>query len=151
MIRIINEIPESIKHGALDEAVKKYSEDSPESNDPVGTQKFVIGKIADSLFFGNKDIDVWVDENNGDVKSFFVGQVIKDIDNEWSYVLSYPYVSKEFRSNGYSRAVIEKVKEKAKDFGCKHLTIVTKRTADAVNRFTGQEFKETSHVLKMEL
>jgi hypothetical protein len=150
-LKIIREIPPTLKPRAIERAVWDFVHDVESIKDKIGFYDQAIKRIAESLIFGRKDSDIWIAEENGDIKAFVIAHLIYDIDDKIGYWIYEPYIVKELRDTGFMKDQWIKIKDRARSLLCKRMIIMTAHDKDKIGRFLNEEFVEHAKILKMNL
>lgn len=153
--RKLKEIPESLKPGAIDRAIRQFVNDSHVLDVPIskpGLIQQLTDVIASILVFkSNPTTFFWAAEDNGEVVAWALTHVSKDVDNSLCYWMTDAWVDKSLRRTILVRKWLEALKADAKFLGCKHILIPSSRGMKAYCRFLGKGWHPYLTILKEDI
>ena len=150
-LRIVREVPITLKPRAIEKAVRDFVNDVDSIKDKDGFFNQALKRIAESLIFGRHDSDIWIAEEDGDVKAFVICHIVADVDDKIGYWVYEPYIVAELRANGFMKAQWSKLKDRAKSLMCQRMIVMTAHDKEKMDRFLGEEFVEHAKILKISL
>lgn len=151
-LRLTRLIPESLRHGAVEDAVMSFISENDVKGSKRGFFQQTIQAIASATFLNtNGSKDFWVAEEKGEVMGYVLASVNVDIDNSLCYWIHQAWVHKKYRGHSVVRESINTIKTHAKKLMCSHLIAIGNRKPKAYCRFLGQKTEVYAHLLKMPL
>ncbi len=143
-------LPPTLNHRAIDRAVLEFIKETDVHGDPMGFFIQTIGSIHAAIYQNSGDFWLAVGED-GEVDSYVLGHVTKEIDNQLTYWLAQAWVNPRKRGSTWVKGNWQKVREKAKAYLCKHIVVVSARGTDAYCRFLGKGYHEYARLLKEDI
>lgn len=151
-LRLTRLIPESLRHGAVEDAVMAFMSENDVQGSKRGFFQQTIQAIAAATFLNtNGSKDFWVAEEEGEVMGYVLASVNVDIDNSLCYWIHQAWVHKKYRGHLVVKESLKTIKEHAKKLMCSHLIAIGNRKPQAYCRFLGQKTEIYAHLLKMDL
>ncbi len=152
----LNELPKTLKTGAIDRALESFVGDSREiigRVDPRGALQQLRDSVASAILFKNSPSSFfWVAEDeNGEVAAWAMTQVRNDIDGSLCYWMTNAWVAKQHRFKPYVKQWFQVMRADAERYSCKHILLTSSRNSRAYCRFLGGGFHEYLTILKADL
>jgi hypothetical protein len=90
-------------------------------------------------------------EEDGQVYSYVLSRVGKEVDNKLCFWISQAWVHPKFRGKPEVKQWLKILKEEARNRFCKHIVVVSSRGVDAYCRFLGDGAHLYANLLKIDL
>jgi hypothetical protein len=110
-----------------------------------------LDRFALATFLNNGAWDLWVAEENGEIKSYFLCCVDKGMDNTFSYNIHQGWICKELRTSNFLRGYWKLAKVRAKERFCTQMMIYSIRSFEAYKRALGEDLKPYAELLHLKL
>lgn len=153
-LRRVSSLP-ALRPGAIEEAVENFVTDSlaEESGaDPVGLYNQTIECIASATYLGGGEgRQFWLADQDGEVLTYVLAHVGKDVDNQLCYWLTQAYVHPKLRGQKVVKEWFQLLRQEAKRLLCKHIIIPSSRSTKAYLRFLGDGWHEYVTLLKEDI
>lgn len=144
------ELPSNLKPGAIERAVKEFLKEVDIYGEQVGFFNQTIGAIHAAIYQSNGDFWLAVGED-GEVDAYVLGNVMREVDNRLTYWLSQAWAHPRRRQNGWTKACWQQLRQKAKDYLCKHIVVVSGRGEEAYCRWLGKGWHHYASLLKEDI
>lgn len=147
---IVRDLP-PLNDGAVEHAVMAFTLETQPDGDKQGFYDQTIQTIA-SYTFLRQPGDFWLDHENGEVRAYALGHVIRDVDNRMTYWLTQAWIAPRSRSLTYAKECWNKMFQQAKRYMCDHIIVVSSRENNlAYCRFLGKDFSQYAVLLKADI
>ena len=150
----ITQLPDSLLCGEIEKAVKSFVADShaEEANvDPEGMRKQTLQSIAERVTYPVDGRQFWIAEHEGELLTYVLAHVGRDVDNELTYWLTQAWVNPKVRGHKIVKLWYSQLVAEAKRLMCKHMMIISSRGDKAYQRFLGREWHQYAILLKKDL
>lgn len=136
----------------LEVAVKDFivSSHVPEGIDIQGFYNQTLSAIASSTVLGQGG-EFWMGTKNDELLIYVLANFGNDLDGRLSYNISQCWVRKDYRGNPIVKKWWEAIRQRAKDFLCKHIVITSSRNPEAYMRWLGGGLHHYVTLLKQEI
>lgn len=154
-LRKVNEVPPTLKPGALEQAVEAFVHESNAFDvpfDPVGLYNQLIENMALVLIFKTPgSMQVWIAEDQGQVAAWAMTHVSKDVDNTLCFWMNDAWVAPRYRHSAHVKIWLETLTAEGSRLLCKHIIIPSSRGVGAYCRFLGKGWHPYVTLLKKDL
>jgi hypothetical protein len=150
-LKIIKQITGMVTLKEIERVLTEFHKDSGLMVDFEGFMAHTLDRFALATFLENGAWDLWLCEENGKIKAYFLCSVDKAMDNKFCYMVHQGWLSKELRGNGLQHTWWEQLKERAKEKFCKQMIIYSVRNYEAYKRLLGENLTPYSEMLHLKL
>lgn len=155
LLKKITSLPDNLKYKAIELAVFNFVNDShtlESKADPKGLYNQTIESISAATTFGTAEArQFWIAEEDGEVMSYVLANVSKDVDNSLCYWINQAYVHKKYRGTKMTKVWHMQLVNEAKRLMCKHIIMPSSRNPEAYKRFLGMGIHTYVTLLKQDL
>ncbi len=152
-LKLITSMP-TLKHGAIEKAVKAFVADSHTEEthaDPIGLYNQTLECIAQAVMFKQDGKQFWMAEHEGEVYAYALCHVSKDVDNCLCYWMTQAWVHKDVRGHKIVKIWKDQLVSEAYRLVCKHVLIPSSRGMKGYLRFLGKGWHKYVEILKVDL
>jgi len=149
----IKSIPEYLRKGAIEDAVKTFMIDSRVKDvNFEGMYNQSLKAIAQSIMFDSYDKQqFWMADDGKEVMIYVLAHICVDIDDRLTYTISQAWVHPSLRGNPIVKECWKKLQDEAERNMCKHILIPASRNVKPYLRFLGKGFHEYVTLIKKDL
>ena len=152
--RKIFKFPQHLNKGAIERAVEAFVNDShtlETGAEPQGLYNQTLESMAGILMFNQDGRQLWMADHEGEVFSYAMAHVSKDVDNKLCYWITQAWVSPKCRRHPVVKAWYEQLRAEAKKLFCKHIILPSSRNEKAYIRFLGKKYHKYVTLLKEDI
>lgn len=151
--KVYHKLPH-LNPGEVERAVRSFVEDSHTEESGAskeGLYQQTLEGIAQTLFFNQDGRQVWMVVHNGEILTYVLTHVSKDVDNQLCYWITQAWVDKRVRGHKIVKIWRDQLRAEAKRLLCKHIIIPSSRNEKAYFRFLGGNFHKYVTLLKEDI
>jgi len=145
----------ALKPRAIEAAVEAFVRDSHTEEtgaDPIGLYRQTLENIAASTLFSQNDAQqFWMADEDGDVISYAMCHISKDVDNQLCYWITQAWVHPKYRGSKQVKEWFQVFRSEAKKSLCKHIIVPSSRGVEGYCRFLGKNWKPYVTLLKEDI
>lgn len=136
-LKIIKELPKSLKPKAIERAVEQFVFESHCEDDQTGLYNQTLETIAQATFLSQTGASqFWlVEDEAGEVAGYAIGSISKDVDNRLCYFLSQAWIAPAYRDGTLYMDCLKQIEAYARHHFCKHMIILSSREEKPYLRF----------------
>lgn len=153
VLRKIKEMPQYLRKGAIEDAVKSFIVDSRVVGVNIGGMyDQTLKSIAQSIMFdtSNKQ-QFWMADDGTDVMAYALAHITVDLDDQFTYIIAQAWVHPKIRGQKYTKIWWKQLQEEAERSFCKHIMLPASRKVAPYIRFLGKGFTEYATLLKKDI
>ena len=152
-LKRIKSIPQYLRTGAIEDAVKRFIVDSRVENVNIeGMYDQTLKSIAQSIIFDTSEKQqFWMADDGTDVMAYYLAHICIDVDDQLTYTISQAWVYPSLRGKPIVKQWWKQMQEQAQKCLCKHIMIPASRHVKPYLRFLGKGFHEYVTLIKKDL
>lgn len=152
----IKALPKNLAVKAIETAVERFILDCRiKHTDPIGMFNQTIESIAQATIFATNDAhQYWMASKNGEVMSYALVHVSKDVDNQLTFTVSQAWVHPQYRGTNLAKSWWQQLRSEAKRCLCRHIIIPSSRNVKVYKRFLkrmGSNYQEYVTLIKEDI
>lgn len=148
---ILKEIPKDLDVKSVDRAVQEFTKDSHCIDNKIGLANQTIENIARSVLTNCKDQFFWGVIDNNELTGYVLTHLSKDVDDSLCYYMTQAWLHPKYRHSLFAKNCLQKLREHAKDLGCKHIIIPSSRGTNGYLRWLGKQWHVYVTLLKEDI